>query len=234
MKYASLMEHAGLRCLEPYFRSYAVKGLKAVSAGRVSAKATAVEYFAQAVYGRVGELDNTLAALRLVVRFLNDLRQLPDPDPEIYRYHYENFIFRGIGAVDRAFLLVADALLLSKRARKTNQLIAEQVQNHTGVHEALLRVKGVMEAYRKSRNIMIHDSAYSSRELGTLSGIRHLGIELVDTEAALINRAVFGAGSDTVIQAIAELEVTLHALMCALQPIFEFVVKRANGAAAKC
>jgi hypothetical protein len=226
MKHASLMEHAGLRCLEPHFQRYTIKGLEAVSAGRVSAKATAVEYFAQAVYGRVGELDNTLAALRLVVRFLDDLRQLPDPEPEIYRYHYENFIFRGIGAVDRAFLLVADALLLSKRARKTNQLIAEHVQKHTQVHEALLRVKDTMEAYRESRNVVIHDSAYSSRELGMLSGIRQLGIELGDTETALLGQAVFGTGADAVTQAIAELEVSLHSLMCALQPVFEFVSKR--------
>lgn len=72
MKQFSLSEQAGLRCLEPDFCSYALKGLQAVNAGTVSVKATTAEYFAQAVYERVEELDKTLASLRLVVRFLGE------------------------------------------------------------------------------------------------------------------------------------------------------------------
>lgn len=58
MKQFSLIEHAGLRCLEPHFCSYALKGLQAVNAGSVSVKATTAEYFAQAVCDRVEELGN--------------------------------------------------------------------------------------------------------------------------------------------------------------------------------
>ncbi|SPO56408.1 protein of unknown function [Pseudomonas sp. JV551A1] len=72
MKQFSLIKHAGLRCLEPHFCSYALKGLQAVNAGTVSVKATPAECFAQAVYDRVEELDNTLASLRLVVPFLGE------------------------------------------------------------------------------------------------------------------------------------------------------------------
>ena len=43
-----------------------------MNAGTVCVKATTAEYFAQAVYDRVEELDNTLVSLRLVVRFLGE------------------------------------------------------------------------------------------------------------------------------------------------------------------
>lgn len=226
MKQFSLIEHVGLQCLDPHFCSYALKGLQAVNAGTASVKATTAEYFAQAVYDRVGELDSTLASLRLVVRFLDEVSQASDPDPEVYRYHYENFIFRGIGAVDRAFLLVADALLLSKRARKTNQLIAEQVEKHPAVHAALLGVKASMEPYRKSRNVVAHDSVYSSRELGILSGVRQINVECMEADVASLSREVFATQVKAVCAAIAELEESLHRLVCALQPIFELVAKR--------
>ncbi|MEB6588028.1 MULTISPECIES: hypothetical protein [Pseudomonas] len=228
MKQFSLVEHVGLQCLEPHICSYALKGLQAVNAGTVSVKATTAEYFAQAVYDRVGELDSTLASLRLVVRLLGEISQASDPDPEVYRYHYENFIFRGIGAVDRAFLLVADALLLSKRARKTNQLIAEQVEKHPAVRAALLAVKASMEPYRKSRNVVAHDSAYSSRELGILSGVRQMKVECQDVDVPALSREVFATQVQAVCAAIAELETKLHELMAALQPIFAFVAQRAG------
>lgn len=227
MKQFSLIEHAGLQCLEPHFCSYALKGLQAVNAGTVSVKATTAEYFAQGVYDRVGELDNTLASLGLVMRFLGEVTQASDPDPEVYRYHYENFIFRGIGAVDRAFLLVADAMLLSKRARKTNQLIAEQVDRHPVVHAALMAVKATLEPYRKSRNVVVHDSAYSSRELGILSGVRQMKTECAEVDLAALSREVFATQVHAVCAAIAELEAKLHELMVALQPIFAVVAQRA-------
>ena len=228
MKQNSLIEHSGLRCLEPHFCSYALKGLEAVKAGQRSAKATSAEYFARAVYDRVGELDSTLASLRLVGRFLGEVSQATDPDPEVYRYHYENFIFRGIGAVDRAFLLVADALLLSKRARKTNQLIAEQVERHPGVHAALLAVKATMEVYRKTRNVVVHDSAYSSRELGILSGVRQMKIEELDIDVASLSREVFAREVQSICTATDELEAKLHDLLASLQPIFTVVAQRAS------
>ncbi|MFG0410034.1 Cthe_2314 family HEPN domain-containing protein [Pseudomonas sp. FYR_11] len=228
MKHRSLMEHEGLQCLNSFFCSYALKGMLAIKEGRTRAKATTAEYFTQAVYGRVGELDNTLASLRLALGFLKALSESADPDPEVYRYHYENFIFRGIGAVDRAFLLVADALQLSNRTRKSNQLIAEQVQGHPQVYAALLAVKATMEAYRKSRNVVIHDSAYSSRELAVLSGVRQLDLELPGIDVAEVSREAFAAGVQPVAQAIGELEASLNTLLGDLKPVFEFVAKWAS------
>ncbi|WP_409286732.1 Cthe_2314 family HEPN domain-containing protein [Pseudomonas guariconensis] len=171
-------------------------------------------------------MDNTLSSLGLVIRYLEEVSQAQDPDPEIYRYHYENFIFRGIGAVDRAFLLVADALLLSKRARKTNLLIADAAKKFPGVHHALLRVKDSMEVYRKPRNVVIHDSAYSNRELGTLSGARHIGVELGNYDLAAISRETFALGTATVAKVVADLERTLHDLLSALKPLFELLAQR--------
>ena len=80
--------------------------------------AFAAEFYAQSVCSRVAELDNGLGSLRLVQRFVGAFASDSDPDPDIYRYHYENFVFRCIGLVDRAHLLVAAALLMSKKRGK--------------------------------------------------------------------------------------------------------------------
>ncbi|WP_157384034.1 hypothetical protein, partial [Pseudomonas asplenii] len=58
-----LKEHAGLRCMHPHFCSYAIRALEKVKPGGTSVGANALEYFAQAVLGRVDELDNSLASL---------------------------------------------------------------------------------------------------------------------------------------------------------------------------
>ncbi len=226
-----LIGHPSLQPLQPHFDSYAIKGLEAVLAKQTTVKATASEYFAQAVYDRVGELDSALASLRLVQRFLDELSCADDPDPEVCRYHYENFVYRGIGVVDRAFLLVADALMLSKKARRSSQLIEERAQAHPRIHAALLNVKALLQPYRRIRNTIVHDSAFSDRTLGVLAGARQMKLDVGAIDVAAIARETSAGRAVEVGAVIDSLPPALEALLAALGPIFDFVAARAEETA---
>ncbi|WP_397459082.1 Cthe_2314 family HEPN domain-containing protein [Pseudomonas asplenii] len=226
----SLKEHAGLRCMHPHFHSYAIRALEEINIGDASVNANALEYFAQAVLGRVDELDNSLASLYLAHGFIKELSLHHDPRVDTYRYHYENFVFRGIGAVDRAYLLVAEALQLSKSARKNNVQISKYAEQKPEVYAALEDVKATFEPYRKPRNVIIHDSEYSNRELGILAGARHFGVDCERFDISALARESFALKADEILKVLIHLAYTLRKLLSTLQPVFESKVGNAEKA----
>lgn len=230
-----LGNHAALLCLLPHQRSYLHKALALVGTGTRVVKASAAEVYAQSVCSRVAELDNGLLSLRLVQRFAGALANDSDPDPDIYRYQYENFVFRCIGHVDRAHLLVAAALLMSKKRGKMpdNHLIEGQVKNrNAGVHAALLEVKSTVQFYRRPRNELVHASAYSCRDFGVLGGVLYLDLNVEGVDIEAVARALFSEGSNEIATTLEVLSLKLGALLEALRPMFELVAKAATKKAA--
>lgn len=127
----NLSDHPGLQVLLPHYSSYAVRGLAAFRAEKRRFHVSALEIYAAEVFERASELDNALVALRLTAGFVTELSSQPSPSPDIYRYHYENFVLRVIGFVDRAHRLVGAALLLNRKEFESpsgNQYVQRLVQ----------------------------------------------------------------------------------------------------------
>lgn len=185
-----LIDHSGLKVLLPYLKSYAQKGLTEMRSQKKSFTASVVEIYAAGVCERVSELDNALAALRLTLGFVMDLGSQSSPSPDIYRYHYENFVLRVIGFVDRAHRLVGASLLMDKAKFETiggNAHVQRQVRaDHPDLHAALQAVEQAVESYRGPRNELIHSSAFTSRELGLFQSVRQFGL---DTEGLDVDGA---------------------------------------------
>ena len=113
MTVSLLVEHPSLAPLIPHLKTYAIKGLNELLTGSKVISATEAEFHASQVMERVGELDNTIAALRLAMEYIIDLASEPI-NATVYRYHYENFLFRAVGAIDRSHRLVGASLRLDQ------------------------------------------------------------------------------------------------------------------------
>lgn len=222
-----LIDHPGIKVLLPFFRSYLQKGLSVIGSENKHFPASAAELYAASVCERVSELDNALASLRLTLNFIMDLGQEPTPDPDFYRYHYENFVLRVIGFVDRAHRLVGASFLMPKKrvdGSRGNLFVRQQVESeHAQVHFALLAVSEAVDSYRDPRNELIHSTAFSSRELGLLSSVKHFDIETNGIDIDELARHHFSEGGIEIAVTIAKLVKSLNALLDELTPYFESV-----------
>lgn len=215
-----LMGHPALQVMRPHITNVLCRGLLDMQGGRATVGSTAKEHFARSVYDRVGELDSALASLRLVSAFLQAEAVASDPDPEKYRYHYENFVIRGIGVVDRAFLLVADSLMLPKRPQRSLKVIESKARSHPLVHTALCQVKKLLQPYRSLRNRVAHESAYRNRDLTTLGALRQLNLDVGNIDLPAAARGSFEPQAAEVAKVIKRLRPALENLLASLAPIY--------------
>lgn len=222
-----LTDHPSLHILRPFITSYLKKGLAEIGSENKTFPASAAEIYAAGVCERVSELDNALAALRLTLDFVMDLGKEPKPDPDIYRYHYESFVLRVIGFVDRAHRLVGTSFVMPMKKVEGiggNAFVQKQiVADHPHVHAALLAVSDAVDSYKGPRNELIHATSFSSRELGLFTSIKHLGIDTDGLNTDELARHHFSKGGIEIAVTIAKLVETLKALLDALTPLFEIV-----------
>jgi len=152
-----LIQHRSLRVLMPYLRDYLRNGLAQLRSEGKAFRSSPEGIYAAGVVGRVSELDNSLTALRLSSRFVNELADQPTRDLNVYRYHYENFLLRVIGFDDRAHRLVGAALLMNKskfEGTGGNKFVQKQVEaNDPEIHGALQAVTETVDL----RGILTHD-----------------------------------------------------------------------------
>uniref|UniRef100_UPI00055DACD4 hypothetical protein n=1 Tax=Pseudomonas asplenii TaxID=53407 RepID=UPI00055DACD4 len=122
------------------------------------------------------------------------------------------------------------ALQLSKNARKNNLQISKYAEKKPEVYAALENVKATFEQYRKPRNVIIHDSEYSNRELGILAGARHFSVDCGRFDISALARESFALQADEILKVIMHLAYTLRKLLSTLQPVFESAVGNAEKA----
>lgn len=220
----SLIDNSGLNVLTPHYRSYVSKGLAAYRSGERRFHASTVEIYAREVFEKVSELDNALAALRLTAGFVRELGSQSGGRPDVYRYHYENFVLRVIGFVDRAHRLVGVALMLNKKKIESpagNQFVQQQVKLKD--NELLLALQAVAQAvkrYKDTRNELIHASAFSTPELGLYLGLQQISLDIEDIDADELARQHFAEGSEEIVLTIAQLEALLTTLLDVLATHF--------------
>ena len=234
----NLIDHSSLVSLLPYVHSYCEKGLRSIVEGQDCVPVSAIETYSTGVFSRVHELDTGLVSLRLACRFISELGTEHSPNPIIYRYHYENFVLRVIGIVDRAHRLVGAALLLPPKKYEGmggNRFVQNATRaNRPRVYEALKSVMSAVDSYRGPRNELIHSSAYSSRELGIFMGIEHIELDTGSVDINELKRDYSSSGAAEIEQTIMHLLSTLEALLGELGTVFSTahhvsVAKKVDG-----
>jgi hypothetical protein len=178
------------------------------------------------VLERVGELDNSVKSLRLAMGFVLDLKNTHEDAPDVYRYHYENFLLRLTGIVDRAHRLVGASLLLSPSKLEkigANEFVAKAIaSDYPELHECLKRLTAAAAKHKTSRNKVAHSKAFSTRELGLFSAIVSLNFEVGDkTQINELMDSYFSEGGTELALLVAEMVTGIEALLDALVPIHE-------------
>ncbi len=167
-KMTPLIEHESLRPLMPFLQSYLLKMLAARD-GEKTQRVMPAELYAEMVVERVGELDNSMNALRMCVSFIQRLSESAQVDTDAYQYHYENFVFRMIGVDDRAHRLVGASMAMSRKQIESmggNAAIKRRAREADNtVLEALNAVTEVVKVFRKPRNELVHNSAFEHAKL---------------------------------------------------------------------
>lgn len=226
MKTSEFVEHSALTPLLPHVKSYLLKGLSEYKAGGSEFPASSIERYAALVLEKVGELDNSISSIRLALNFILDLDPAPNATSEIYRYHYENFIFRSVGIIDRTHRLVGASLAFdAKKYECTNGIKYIQgcvEHDHPPISAALLAVTNAVNLNKSPRNELIHSAAFSSRELSLFSGAEAFGLDtLSDIDPKKLMREHFAENGAEIAKTLAEVILAIHALLESLAKIYE-------------
>lgn len=179
-----LIDHPSLQPLLIPFRTYLVRGFHEMQSGSNRFVATSFEIFAADVYERVGELDNCLEGMRIAITEIVDIAKNQESRPKAFRYHYENYLLRFPGLLDRAYR-VAGTVVGVKRGKldtiRTNSVVLNAVKiKFPAVHDRLIELQELLGDKKKIRNEVAHSKAFSSRELGLFMAVELLNYESVD------------------------------------------------------
>lgn len=220
-----MLDHASFKPLIPYMQSYAVKQL---NGDRYSDESIQLELYANDVMGRVGEIEDSIASLRLSKDFIRNIYSSSLDDLRVYRYHYENFLLRTIGLVDRAHLLVGTSFLLDKS--KLERIGAKKfIQNEIklideSIYLKLLSISKYANKYEKPRNEVIHSKAFSNRKLNLLMAVHTFKLKPSDIDVESLVHAHISAGSEEIDEAITQFQFELNELFNVLAPTYSSLV----------
>ena len=224
----TFIEHQAVERFLPHLQSYLLKGLQEIKLNGGPFKATEKESYAANVFERVGELDNAVKSLRLAMCFVTDLKNTHQDAPEVFRYHYENFLLRLTGLVDRAYRLVGASLLLnpSKLERSgANKFVDKCIaSDHPKLLECLKKLATVSAKHKASRNEVAHSKAFSTRELGLFSAVASLNLDVSDkTQVNELMGSYFSESGAELALLVAEMVTGIEELLDALEPIYEHI-----------
>lgn len=225
------IEHKALSSLLSHVREYMRKGLNEINTPGRKFKATALEMYAADVLERVGELDSSVKSLRMAMNFIIDMKQVNKDATDVYRYHYENFLLRLTGTVDRAYRLVGTSLQLDPAKYERpggNKSVSDFVSSGFPTLHSCLQVMDVITAKHKGpRNEVAHSKAFSTRELGLLSSAEMLQLKDEQNERiAELMKDYFSEGVAELAVVIADVVQAVENLLTALEPIYERVCKK--------
>lgn len=204
--------------------------MSAVQSGHRQFKASEASLHAAAIMERVAAVDDALASLHIASRYLHELSAQAESAAALHRYHYENFVLRAIGAVDRVYRLIGAALRLDPRrydSSSGNRHVDQYVRlHHPGLHASVATVHGLGEHYRAIRNALIHAEAYSNRELGLFDTAQTLDCRFGNIDTPALYRACMRQRCDEADARLAQLQAAISAVLDQLAPLL------ATGAAA--
>jgi hypothetical protein len=220
------IEHESLAPLMEPLTSYLQRALETVRRGDQLVHGTDLEKYANAIMGRVSEIGNCFAAMRIAAHEISNLAdRLPPKSATLYRYHYENYLLRLSGIFDRVCRLVGEAIRIPSNkldSAGTNAIVLGVLsKRYPDIHQSLSEIQKLLDEQRIVRNTVAHAEAYSSRELGlyiALEEVAPQGIKLSDVAPLMKNHFVKEAGLLGFL--MSDVEARIWALMDHLASIF--------------
>ncbi|MEQ6327071.1 Cthe_2314 family HEPN domain-containing protein [Pseudomonas chengduensis] len=228
-----LVDHPALLPLQPHLHEYLQKGLEKLTKEKSNFPASALEIYAESVFQRVSELDNLISSLRIALNFILELTDKTPNAEKIYIYHYENFLIRLSGAVDRTHLLVGTSLILPPSNLEkigANEFVLKQTAaKYPKIHSALKNVKKIALPHKNTRNEIAHSKNFSTRELGLFSAINTLKFKIAEegTLEELMNH-YFSSGGAELAKLLHECITKINDLITELTPIYAHINNSAS------
>jgi len=164
------------------------KGLSALSKGDQTYNASAMEQYAQDVFDRVAEIDNSFKNIDIAIEYLSKKTYADSKYnfSEHHTFHIENFLLRLTSVVDRSYLLAGSTMLME------NSKI-EQLGGNRKVHkelstfsprslDILKSMESAIEHLRAPRNKVAHQAGFFSKNLCVLQTIENSRSEAISTK----------------------------------------------------
>ncbi|VVD78813.1 hypothetical protein [Pandoraea fibrosis] len=181
------------------------------------------ENYAYKLFARADEIDKGFSSIKLVEKQLENLQLSEESARELLIYHYENFLIRAVGMVDRAHKLAGQAILIPTNILEStgcNRVVNQKSERLYGtVHSALAAVVESVTDYKSLRNELVHSQQFSNRLLSSAAMVQTFGdqgdLALSREALALFRRNALAE----VRQTWEGLQKSLNELLSALAPI---------------
>lgn len=170
-------QNESIKKLFPMVTASLAKGLKALSSGDKTYRASAIEFYSQEVFARVSEIDNSFKTLRITLEYLGKKDYTPSDFnfSEHHAFHAENFLLRLTSIVDRSHLLAGSTMLMeNSKIEKLggNRKIHEKLESFSPKSfDILSEMQTAIDHLRSHRNKIAHQAGYSSKNLCILQAI---------------------------------------------------------------
>ena len=164
------------------------KGMEALSNDNSNYSASAIEQYAQNVFSRVAEIDNSFKNLSITIEYL---RQEAYKDSnysfsEHHAHHIENFLLRLTSVVDRSYKLAGSTIMMKNSQidrQGSNQKIDKKLLENYPFSAAILEdMRNTIKEIRKYRNKVAHQAGFSNENLCVLQAIENAGIESISVK----------------------------------------------------
>lgn len=167
---AELADDPLLKRLAPLVARVMHMQLVAESKGQQTIKLPADVKHIHEVYCNSFELQGGLDGLETTLAFLREcLRPEEWLDVKRYQYHYENYIIRSVGFIDRMHLFAGKAMLMSAKKLKdirANKHVEDHARRYnTAVLSQLRLARSRVAPDRSRRNLVVHVERFSNRIL---------------------------------------------------------------------
>ncbi|MDP2523834.1 Cthe_2314 family HEPN domain-containing protein [Neptunomonas phycophila] len=178
-------EHPKIKQFFPLVTASLSRGVKALSNGEKSYEASAIEKYAQDVFSRISEIDNSFKNLSITVEYLKQktYENSKYNFSEHHSFHIENFLLRLTSVVDRSYLLAGSTMLMENHKiekiggnRKVNQKLSDFSPASA---EILKKMESEIDHLRTHRNKVAHQAGFSSKNLCVLQTIENAESECI-------------------------------------------------------
>lgn len=172
-------EHPKIKQFSPLVTASLHRGVKALSNGEKSYEASAIEQYAQDVFSRISEIDNSFKNLSITVEYLKQktYENSKYKFSEHHIFHIENFLLRLTSVIDRSYLLAGSTMLMENHKIETlggNRKVNQKLSDFSPASaEILERMNSEIDHLRTPRNKVAHQAGFSSQNLCILQTIEN-------------------------------------------------------------
>ncbi|NOI53484.1 hypothetical protein F0248_10380 [Vibrio crassostreae] len=198
-------EHPKIKQFFPLVAASLSRGVKALSNGEKSYEASAIEKYAQDVFSRISEIDNSFKNLSITIEYLKQ-KNYENSNynfSEHHSFHIENFLLRLTSVVDRSYLLAGSTMLMDNHNieklggnRKVNQKLSDFSPASA---EILKKMESEIDHLRTPRNKVAHQAGFSNKNLCVLQTIENAESESISVRE-ITNIMTYDQIKDVVIE----------------------------------